>query len=77
MSKTFYITNLTDPAADIQAELDRRGITRYGLYKMSNCALNRMTLERWLSGEVYLKVKDMVSMVKALGYDEIVIRLRR
>lgn len=77
MSKTFTITNIADPAADIQKEMEDRRISEYRLYTMGRVCGNRSTLHRWISGAVPLKVKDMIKIVHTLGYDEIVIKIRR
>lgn len=77
MTKQFIMTNLTDPAADIVDEIKDRGISSYRLFKMSKAAKNRSTLDRWLTGLTALKVVDLIKIVKSLGYDEIVIKLKR
>lgn len=77
MSKTFTITNIADPVAELQEELERRNISEYRLFHMGPVCGNRSTLHRWLEGVTPIKTKDLIKILNVLGYDEIVIKIRR
>lgn len=73
--KNYLITNSNDPCYPILEELGRRNLSKTDFAKMTG--FKKQTLGRWLSGDCIPKFDDLVTMVVALGYDHIEVKLRR
>ena len=73
--KNYLITNSNDPCYPILRDLEARQITKSDFAKMTG--FKKQTLGRWLSGDCIPKFDVLVTMVVALGYDHIEVKLRR
>lgn len=73
--KNLIITNSNDPCYPIVQELERREISNADFAKLTG--YKRQTIGRWLSGDCIPKFDDLMTMVIALGFDHIEVKLRR
>lgn len=74
-TKTLVIHDSRYPEVDILNELERRDWSQAKLATLAG--YNRMNIYRWLDGQNPMKFEHLVNMAKALGYDEIIVKLRR
>jgi len=74
-TKTLIIHDSRYPEIEIINELNKREWSQAKLGRIAG--YHRMNIKRWLDGQNPMKFEHLVNMAKALGYDEIVVKLRR